>query len=112
MGRPTSPGERTVVGRLDSRAEGVAKLNVWYRANSNFLFASRRIIPEVGEFDETLGAGSDTPWGAADDTEYPLRAITQGFSILYDSHLTIYHPDPIVKYAASHAGVPFLMEPE
>jgi GT2 family glycosyltransferase len=58
-------------------------------------------MPELGEFDETLGAGSDTPWGAEEDTEYSLRAITQGFSILYDSHLTIYHPDPIVKYAAS-----------
>ena len=101
-GRPAGPDGKTAVGRFDLRPGEVTKYNIWRRSTSITLFLRRSVISAVGEFDESLGAGSGTPWGAAEDIDYPLRALSYGFKIYYDPTLVVHHPEPIMKYRADY----------
>lgn len=67
--------------------------NVWWLASSVGLFLRTDLVEIVGEFDESLGLGSGTPWGAGEDRDYPLRAIDLGARLRYDPGLQIRHPD-------------------
>lgn len=76
------------------RAEDLTHNNVWRLSSSIGLFLRREVLELVGDFDETLGLGSGTPWSAAEDRDYPLRAIDLGVRIRYEPSLTIEHPAP------------------
>jgi glycosyltransferase involved in cell wall biosynthesis len=67
--------------------------NVWWLASSVGLFLRTELTEIVGDFDETLGLGSGTPWGAGEDRDYPLRALDLGARLRYDPALQIRHPD-------------------
>jgi GT2 family glycosyltransferase len=67
--------------------------NVWWLASSVGLFLRSEVVEIVGEFDESLGLGSGTPWGAGEDRDYPLRALDLGTRLRYDPALQIRHPD-------------------
>ncbi|MBA2687083.1 MAG: glycosyltransferase family 2 protein [Gemmatimonadaceae bacterium] len=68
--------------------------NVWQLSSSVGLFLRRDTVTAVGDFDETLGLGSGTPWISAEDRDYPLRALDQGISLRYEPSLIIEHPAP------------------
>ncbi len=85
--------ESVEIGRLAKRAGFVTPNKVWNRANSSGLFFRRHLVSAVGGFDEQLGVGAGTPWGAAEDADYPLRAVRAGFRLYYDPGITVWHPD-------------------
>jgi cellulose synthase/poly-beta-1,6-N-acetylglucosamine synthase-like glycosyltransferase len=78
---------------LGARPVELSTHNVWWLASSVGLFLRTEVTDIVGEFDETLGLGSGTPWGAGEDRDYPLRAIDLGARLRYDPALQIRHPD-------------------
>jgi hypothetical protein len=86
-------GHRSVVAS-GSRPGFVTSRNVWNRTSAPTLFLRRRLVEAVGFEDETLGPGAGTPWGAADETDYVLRAIELGLRIRYEPVLTVYHLHP------------------
>lgn len=77
------------------------------------IFLRLAVVREVGSFDETLGVGSGTPWGAGEESDYLLRAIRRGARIRYDPDIHIYHPDKtaqsdpmrLLAYARGHGRV-------
>lgn len=73
--------------------------NIWGRVPSISLFMRRDLVTSVGSFDETLGAGSGTRWGAGEDTDYVLRALRQEAVWYLDPSLQVLHP-PTVKNAS------------
>ena len=75
------------------RAVDLNARNIWWLASSVGLFLRTEVTEMVGEFDESLGLGSGTPWGAAEDRDYPLRAIDLGARLRYDPALQVRHPD-------------------
>src|SRR5690606_11184398 len=66
--------------------------NLWGRVPSAALFARRQVAERVGSFDETLGVGAGTPWGAGEDTDWVLRSLACGMTWLHDPALAIFHP--------------------
>lgn len=93
-----------IVGRgIDEQGRGilryppdpgnVARSNL--RAASFALFLRRELVQCVGQFDESLGLGSGTPWQAAEETDYCLRALGAGHRIFYDPSFVIQHPYPL-----------------
>ncbi len=50
------------------------------------------VIKAIGEFDESLGVGAGTPWGAAEDTDFYLRLLKAGFKLYSSSSLIVFHP--------------------
>ena len=77
------------------------------------IFLRLAVVKKVGLFDETLGVGSGTPWGAGEESDYLLRAIRRGARLRYDPGIHIYHPDKtaipdpsrLLAYARGHGRV-------
>jgi glycosyltransferase involved in cell wall biosynthesis len=76
----------------DSAAGPITRFNAWGRAKGFSFFLRRHVVEAVGPFDERLGPGSGTPWGAGEDTDYIIRAVKKGFRIWYMPSLIIHHP--------------------
>jgi glycosyltransferase involved in cell wall biosynthesis len=81
----------------DGQAGRVTKMNVWRRAISFTIFLRRGVIANVDTFDETLGVGAGTPWGACEESDYLLRALDEGYRIHYDPGIVIFHPKALEK---------------
>ncbi len=77
------------------------------------IFLRLAVVRKVGSFDETLGVGSGTPWGAGEESDYLLRAIRHGARLRYDPDIHVYHPDKtavpdpsrLLAYARGHGRV-------
>jgi glycosyltransferase involved in cell wall biosynthesis len=91
-GRPVDADGHSSFPRWDLRPGLVDRFNVWRRCNSNALFLTRAAVDRVGGFDESLGLGSGTPWGSAEDIDYPLRVLALGLPIYYDPTVLVHHP--------------------
>jgi GT2 family glycosyltransferase len=78
--------------RFDKKAGFITKANAWTRVVSISIFVRRKIVEEIGGFDESLGVGAGTPWEGGEDTDYPLRAVKAGFKIYYTPDLYVLHP--------------------
>lgn len=83
---------RKSAARWSSSAGSIDRGNVWTRGVSISVFLRRRVVEQVGEFDETLGIGAGTSWGSGEETDYLLRALEQGFTLQYEPTLAVYHP--------------------
>jgi glycosyltransferase involved in cell wall biosynthesis len=79
-------------GRFGREARWVTAGRAWTQGMSSAIFLRRELIASVGPFDEALGVGSDTPWPAAEETDYLLRAVGRGGRIWYDPRLAVHHP--------------------
>lgn len=82
----------------DVKSQSVSIFNVWRLAVSFVIFLRRRVINQVGVFDESLGVGAGTAWGAGEEVDYLLRAIKAGARLYYRPHLFVYHPEPVASY--------------
>jgi GT2 family glycosyltransferase len=49
-------------------------------------------VRRLGFFDETLGAGTGLPYGSGEDTDYVLRALEAGFTVLRAPSVLVRHP--------------------
>lgn len=95
---------RCIMEKSDRNHAGIARfshkpgiltpLGIWTRSSAATLFVRRQVFDQTGLFDESLGPGSGTPWGAAEDMDYLLRAVQKGFTIYYDPELMVIHPSP------------------
>lgn len=97
-GRPINKDRKTSLGKFDKKSGKINLINIWQRVNANTLFFKREVVDAIGFFDEDLGPGAGTKWGAAEDVDYPIRALKRGFTLFYYSDLTVYHEHPITEY--------------
>jgi glycosyltransferase involved in cell wall biosynthesis len=88
-------GSVTGSNHWSSKKGPVTRYRVWWQGVDFTMFFRRKTVDSVGRLDERLGPGSGTPWGAAEGTDYLLRAIAKGYRIWYDPDLRIDHPGPI-----------------
>ena len=77
-------------GRWDTNAGPVTRQTIWRRAISFSMFLRRRAAQRY-RFDETLGVGAGTPWGAGEETDYLLKLIADHRTLLYDPAVVIWH---------------------
>jgi glycosyltransferase involved in cell wall biosynthesis len=89
-GREIVPVGFSSGGRWDRRPGRVTPANIWRRAITFSIFLRRSAV-EAAWFDESLGVGAGSPWGAGEETDYLLRAMERGHSIYYDPSLGIWH---------------------
>jgi glycosyltransferase involved in cell wall biosynthesis len=76
--------------RWDRQPGRVTRGNVWRRAITFTIFLRREAAANVA-FDETLGIGAGSPWGAGEETHYLLQLLGDGHAIHYDPELTVWH---------------------
>ncbi|HEV8145520.1 MAG TPA: glycosyltransferase family A protein [Bryobacteraceae bacterium] len=77
-------------GRWDQGAGPVTRANVFRRAISFTVFL-RRAVATAYQFDESLGVGAGTQWGAGEETDYLLSLIREGKQLWYDSSIAVWH---------------------
>jgi GT2 family glycosyltransferase len=65
--------------------------NLWNRGSSATLFLRAETVRRVGQFDESLGVGSGTPWASAEEVDYLIRAVHSGARIVYNPSLAVRH---------------------
>jgi len=76
----------------------LTRFSVFRRVVSHGLFLRRSVVEAVGRFDESLGVGAGTPWGAGEEIDYVLRALKKGVRIYYWPNTFLYHPNPVKNY--------------
>lgn len=76
-------------GRFDKIKGFINKRSVWTRACSITFFL--KYDKEI-RFDENIGAGSNTPWGSGEETDYLLNYLKKGARIFYDPSFYVLHP--------------------
>ncbi len=84
----------------DINHQSLSKFNVWWLAVSFAIFLRRSVVNQVNLFDESLGVGAGTPWGAGEEVDYLLRAINAGLKLYYTPDFCVYHLEPVAHYDA------------
>jgi GT2 family glycosyltransferase len=87
----------------------VTRDNVWRTAVAVTIFLRRRVVDRIGPFDESLGAGSGTPWGSGEETDYLLRALDSGFTVGFDPQLCVFHEAPKPAFERGPARKAYLI---
>ena len=100
-GRSVDDVGNTSQGNFPRDAQQVNSESVWRCGISYTIFLRRAVVDRVGCFDESLGVGAGTPWGAGEETDFLVRALKAGASVLYDPEVVVHHP---AKTAAIDAG--------
>lgn len=85
-------------GRWLPRTQLLNRFSVWRGAISFSIFLRRRLVERIGEFDEDLGVGAGTPWGAGEETEFMLRGLQAGGRVEFDRDLVLHHPVKTADY--------------
>ena len=81
---------REVTGKWHRKAGPIGRLDLWKRHISFTLFYRRSLIEGL-TFDESMGPGAGTKWGAGEETDFLIRAMRKGV-VFYDPSLRIGHP--------------------
>ncbi|MEH2310938.1 MAG: glycosyltransferase [Nostoc sp.] len=63
---------------------------------SHAMFFRASVVKSL-DFDEAMGVGSGTPWGAGEDVDYLFQCLDAGYRFYYDSKLKVRHPTPLNK---------------
>jgi GT2 family glycosyltransferase len=87
-------------GRWDREAGVVTRANVWRRGVAFTIFLRESAVARVGLFEESLGPGAGTNYGAGEETDYLLRALSKGLTLFYDPALVVRHPGKLGRLDA------------
>jgi glycosyltransferase involved in cell wall biosynthesis len=82
-------------GRWATEPLVVDRYNVWTCATSYTIFLRTAAVRAAGPFDERLGVGSGSRWGAGEEVNYLLGVLDAQLRVCYDPALRISHPEPI-----------------
>ena len=85
-------------GRWSTSSHPIDRYNIWVSQTSYTTFYQRHALRKAGGFEETLGVGSGTKWGAGEETDLMLRALRAGVKGSYRPDLRFFHAEPIRSY--------------
>lgn len=92
-GRTADAGGVPLTGSWDEEGGLLDLGNVWFRGVSCTIFLRTALVRRLGEFDARLGLGSERGSASGEETEYLVRAVRGGATIVYDPSLQVEH-DP------------------
>lgn len=100
-GMSVSPEGHPSQGRWGTTSHSLDRYNIWVSQTSYTTFYRFRVFDRIGGFNEGLGVGAGTIWGAGEETELMLRALSSGARGRYDPDLKIAHPEPLAIFDAT-----------
>lgn len=92
--KPVDALGRKLVNQASDRSCKIRKQTVFGcgKSISYCIFLRTVVTKEVGSFDETLGVGAGTSWGAGEEADYLLRAIDANYELYHYPDLSVHHP--------------------
>ncbi len=97
-GMSITPAGEPSQGRWGMVPHVINRFNIWTSQTSYTTFYRLPTLNKAGRFNEHLGVGSGTVWGAGEETELLLRALRKGAKGFYDPALRIMHPEPLAIF--------------
>jgi glycosyltransferase involved in cell wall biosynthesis len=101
-GRSIDGEGRASNGRFGADPCELDRISVWGRGIEYAMFFRESSVRGM-LFDERLGVGAGTAWGAGEATDYLLRLVDRGASLYYDPGVTVFHPSTVPPYDARAA---------
>ena len=92
-GRSADVSGRSINARFETTAQRIDRDNAWTTAIEWMMFFRRGIIDEIGGFDEEIGPGAGTPWGAGEAQDLLLRALAKGMVCHFDPAIYGFHAE-------------------
>jgi cellulose synthase/poly-beta-1,6-N-acetylglucosamine synthase-like glycosyltransferase len=93
-GRQVTADGRSSMLRWQDEPGPVTARNFLRTSIMSTMFFRREWLDRVGEFDENMGVGSSSWYGACEESDLLLRVIEAGGSIPYDPSLLVYQDEP------------------
>ncbi|WP_203425169.1 glycosyltransferase family A protein [Sinorhizobium sp. BG8] len=94
-GRAVNLSGETIMGNFSRIPAAIVRANVWTTLIEWMLLVRSSAFLAAGGFDEQIGPGSGTPWGAYEVQDLALSLLSTGAKGFYDPALTGFHPDDI-----------------
>lgn len=94
-GRPTDVDGNTIMGTFEETPTVVDRKTVWTTLIEWALIIRRSAFEDVGGFDEAIGPGANTHWGAYEAQDIALRLMAAGYRGYYDPTLVGHHPQDL-----------------
>lgn len=99
VGRTVDAEFAESLGRFPKTRRMITRANIWRAGNSNTIFA--RAHPRLGlGFDETLGVGANTIFQSGEETDFLLRLLARGASIVYEPAIVVHHDQVNLRRSA------------
>lgn len=76
----------------------VTRQNIWTSSIAAAAFFKLAVTDRVGLFDEDMGVGAGTKWGACEETDFIVRGLDLGFTFRYDPSIIVHHPQVITGF--------------
>lgn len=83
--------KKSINGRFETRPMWVNRRNVWTTQIEWTVFIRKDAFCQVNGYDENLGVGAQSPWGACEGNDLTLRLLLGRFRTYYDPELYAYH---------------------
>ena len=80
------------------KGQSINLINVQWLAVTQAIFLRKAVVDNVGTFDEVLGVGAGTSWGAGEENDYLIRALKKGMRLYYLPSIYVFHPEPVKSY--------------
>jgi len=98
------PDVGAVIGQWAEKGcgrEPINRFNVFRRAGTCFYFVRRAWADRIGRFDEAFGPGPNARYQGGEDTDYLIRGLALGMTVVREPDIRVHHPDmPVGKLAA------------
>ncbi|HLN22584.1 MAG TPA: glycosyltransferase family A protein [Patescibacteria group bacterium] len=91
-GRAADEAGRSINGRYEINATRIDRQNIWTTQIEWVVFFHRRVFAAIGGYDEDVGPGAGTPWGASEGQDLMLRVLQAGFTAYFEPSLYGHHP--------------------
>jgi glycosyltransferase involved in cell wall biosynthesis len=92
-GRATNMAGQTIMGSFADVPAPVTRDNIWVTLIEWLVVIRRSSFVAAGGFDERIGPGSGTIWGAYEIQDLILKCLAQGAKGHYSPDLTGHHPE-------------------
>jgi glycosyltransferase involved in cell wall biosynthesis len=92
-GRSLNAQGETIMVRFPAEPQAVRRENVWTTLIEWVFFVRRSIFMRSPGFNEQLGVGAGTPWGAYEGPDFVLSLLSAGATGVFEPSLTGHHPD-------------------
>ncbi|WP_170403085.1 glycosyltransferase family 2 protein [Ruegeria arenilitoris] len=95
-GRAASEDGQSINGKFLDQAVWVDRKTAWFTQIEWVIFLRRKVLEDTGGFDERIGPGSGTPWGANEVQDLSLTALSKHYRQYFDPDLFGHHAEMIV----------------
>jgi glycosyltransferase involved in cell wall biosynthesis len=92
-GRPTDTEGRSIMGSFAAEPVALTRTTVWNTLMEWIVVFRRPVFKAAGGFDEALGPGSGTIWGAHEIQDLVLKCLEAGATGRYFPTLNAHHPE-------------------